>query len=148
MQKASELRGKLEKDMPFVDISGPFGRCDEVAYLRKLEREIREREERAKGRVLTLAEDTEFGCPGGVIEEWGGRLHFPGREANAFVDGRVVNYQRGYTYVVARVGLRNQDPERPNIVIEGCLLFPDGSAILPLGDGRAQVIDVLATYEE
>ena len=117
-------------------------------YLARLGREIQEVQERARGRVLTLAADPEFGCPGGVIEEWGGKLHFPERGSEASVPGSITNYQRGYPYVIARMGLRNEDPTKPNIVVEGCFVFPDGSALLPIGGGAGQVLDVLANYTE
>ena len=139
-----------------TELSDKFGGAEKVDYfgmpvedyLSRLIRELQEVQQRAAGRVLTLDADPEFGCPGGVIEEWGGRLHFPERGSKASVLGRITSYQRGYPYVIARIGLRNEDPTKPDSIVEGCFVFPDGSALLPIGGGAGQLLDVLGTFTE
>lgn len=88
------------------------------SYATKLARELKESHQRAMGRTLDCAADPEFGCPGGVIEVWGGRLHFPEIGPDASVVGYITEYKAGMPCVWAEIQGRGK-----------CMVFPDGSAI-------------------
>ncbi|MBW3021116.1 hypothetical protein KY334_07515 [Candidatus Woesearchaeota archaeon] len=111
-------------------------------YPGKLERELRELDESI---IMTLPEDLDLGSEGGRIKQFDGTLYFLDKGGCVF--GKVIDYDKTLPYVIARIHLRNESSTKPYITIEKCFLFPDASAIVPLGEGRAQVIDVLAKYK-
>lgn len=141
---------KLEEGIavPFADMSAYFGKCSESDYQVKLQRELAEIESRARGRTLTLAGDESTGISSGVIEEWGGRLHFPirGSGDKASVGGRILSYNPNCFFANAEVALRSKRNRFG--LTKKVLLFHDGTGLLLLGDGYGQCIDVLATYDQ
>lgn len=146
MKQESE-KGLELNEVSFVDMSDYFGK-PRGDYLATLGQQIDEAKRRATGRVIHLAAEDSSGIPEGVIEELEGRLYFPvrGQGIETSVPGIVLEHNFGSYYVTAEVFLRAQGSIFG--ISRKVLLFHDGSALLPCGDGRGQMIDVLATYEK